>query len=111
GGAARYYLMILPVLLVGWANFAKWIGDVSARWYPFIPFAGELVMIFWLGLATGPHLVRDSGFILEQHGYAKDHTFKGFLEVYRGGSVKSLVRSEEHTSELQSRVDLVCRLL
>src|SRR5207247_10989219 len=27
------------------------------------------------------------------------------------GSGKSVLRSEEHTSELQSRVDLVCRLL
>src|SRR5438105_12219137 len=26
-------------------------------------------------------------------------------------SIKSTLRSEEHTSELQSRVDLVCRLL
>ncbi|HEV8291131.1 MAG TPA: hypothetical protein VGP94_04390, partial [Tepidisphaeraceae bacterium] len=80
GGAARYYLMVLPLLLVGWATFAKWISDVSARWYR-IPYAGELVMLFWLGLATGPHLVRDSGFILEQRGYAKDHSYKGFLEV------------------------------
>src|SRR5438105_11763262 len=26
-------------------------------------------------------------------------------------SIETLIRSEEHTSELQSRVDLVCRLL
>src|SRR5438105_9870692 len=29
----------------------------------------------------------------------------------RMGAAKALARSEEHTSELQSRVDLVCRLL
>src|SRR5690349_24230108 len=29
----------------------------------------------------------------------------------RAGALKSLTRSEEHTSELQSRRDLVCRLL
>src|SRR5207247_3696851 len=29
----------------------------------------------------------------------------------RGGALRPGVRSEEHTSELQSRVDLVCRLL
>jgi hypothetical protein len=91
GGAARYYLMVLPFLLVGWANYAKWVADISARWYRFIPHAGELVMLFWLGLATGPHLVRDSGFILEQHGYAKDHSYKGFYEVYRGGSSRKLI--------------------
>src|SRR5207247_10850642 len=28
-----------------------------------------------------------------------------------GSEIKAMLRSEEHTSELQSRVDLVCRLL
>jgi hypothetical protein len=98
GGAARYYLMVLPLLLVGWATFAKWISDVSARWYR-IPYAGELVMLFWLGLATGPHLVRDSGFILEQRGYAKDHSYKGFLEVYRGGTGKKLIAVSKAVAE------------
>src|SRR5699024_1469289 len=32
-------------------------------------------------------------------------------EVFEDGSVTSLFRAEEHTSELQSRFDLVCRLL
>src|SRR5438067_10606559 len=32
-------------------------------------------------------------------------------EEIRGVSVDSSLRSEEHTSELQSRFDLVCRLL
>src|SRR5207247_4935913 len=31
--------------------------------------------------------------------------------VAGGASVATLIRSEEHTSELQSRVELVCRLL
>src|SRR5687768_18271133 len=31
--------------------------------------------------------------------------------IERGGGEKRLVRSEEHTSELQSRLHLVCRLL
>jgi hypothetical protein len=91
GSAVRYYLMVLPLLLVGWATFAKWIGDVSARWYRFLPHAGEVVMLFWLGLATGPHLVRDAAFILEQHGYAKDHSYKGFYSVYRPDSSKKLI--------------------
>ncbi|HEV8607515.1 MAG TPA: hypothetical protein VGQ99_19425 [Tepidisphaeraceae bacterium] len=99
GGAARYYLMVLPLLLVGWATFANWIADVSTRWYRSIPFAGELVLLFWLGLATGPHLVRDSGFVLEQHGYAKDHSHKEFLEVYRGGSGKKLIAISQAVSE------------
>src|SRR5699024_12072273 len=33
------------------------------------------------------------------------------LQVLGGGLAGSKVRSEEHTSELQSRFDLVCRLL
>src|SRR3712207_7163441 len=33
------------------------------------------------------------------------------MKVYRGGEVVKTVRSEEHTSELQSRQYLVCRLL
>lgn len=107
GGAARYYLMVLPLLLVGWANFAKWIGDISARWYSFIPFAAELVMLFWLGLATGPHLVRDSGFILEQHGYAKDHSHKEFLEVYRGGSGKKLIAVSNAVAQRTSGRDII----
>src|SRR5207247_6225452 len=43
---------------------------------------------------------------------------KGFVDPVRiatlgwsNGSILSTSRSEEHTSELQSRVDLVCRLL
>src|SRR5207247_8558704 len=32
-------------------------------------------------------------------------------EGYAQGAVDYILRSEEHTSELQSRVDLVCRLL
>src|SRR5438105_8127044 len=35
----------------------------------------------------------------------------GLPVVGSNGSASSTVRSEEHTSELQSRVDLVCRLL
>src|SRR5690625_6983808 len=31
--------------------------------------------------------------------------------IYRAGELRSLRRSEEHTSELQSRGHLVCRLL
>src|SRR5207247_10474057 len=33
------------------------------------------------------------------------------LQVMPGGHLAGQPRSEEHTSELQSRVDLVCRLL
>src|SRR5207249_8714391 len=35
----------------------------------------------------------------------------GFRRFVFGGRARRLARSEEHTSELQSRFDLVCRLL
>src|SRR2546422_4751658 len=34
-----------------------------------------------------------------------------YLECHQGGGVGDAHRSEEHTSELQSRLHLVCRLL
>src|SRR5690242_20962096 len=38
-----------------------------------------------------------------------DHT--GYVSLFDGNSLKDWDRSEEHTSELQSHVNLVCRLL
>src|SRR5438874_3565236 len=37
--------------------------------------------------------------------------FRIMVELVDGGKTKPELRSEEHTSELQSRRDLVCRLL
>src|SRR5690606_40235998 len=39
------------------------------------------------------------------------HTDLQFVGVLFDGNIESLSRSEEHTSELQSRENLVCRLL
>src|SRR2546429_2349380 len=44
--------------------------------------------------------------VLERYAF---HDFPGFLETFKW--VTSFLRSEEHTSELQSRLHLVCRLL
>src|SRR5699024_12058342 len=45
------------------------------------------------------------------HGIITDKdVFKAFLEI-SGYGEEGVRRSEEHTSELQSRFDLVCRLL
>src|SRR2546422_2353849 len=41
----------------------------------------------------------------------KFRSVEGLGETYRGTMTPLLVRSEEHTSELQSRLHLVCRLL
>src|SRR5690349_22188669 len=42
--------------------------------------------------------------------YGAEH-FKSFSNVQYHGRYNGAARSEEHTSELQSRRDLVCRLL
>src|SRR5438105_5784412 len=44
------------------------------------------------------------------HTMLSDKSPRGAQGLLPGGSVEN-PRSEEHTSELQSRVDLVCRLL
>src|SRR5947208_10951795 len=43
--------------------------------------------------------------------YRVNQDLTGASVVYRGDSPKPLLRSEEHTSELQSPDHLVCRLL
>src|SRR5207247_9664175 len=52
------------------------------------------------GLFDGEHLFTIAPFSSGRVRFSQRETFRGLL-----------VRSEEHTSELQSRVDLVCRLL
>src|SRR5699024_11225985 len=51
--------------------------------------------------------VKDCAEILEY----KQNRETGERKLYRVWFCKSRLRSEEHTSELQSRFDLVCRLL
>src|SRR5690348_18218626 len=43
--------------------------------------------------------------------FAEDRYFDVFVEYAKAGPNDILARSEEHTSELQSPVHLVCRLL
>src|SRR2546422_2272718 len=84
-----------------------------ALWLPLIVAAG--VVVLTLGACTGsgawttafmvePDELASTGrnpyFILEP----------GYSLVLEGGNAR-LTRSEEHTSELQSRLHLVCRLL
>src|SRR5690349_23959821 len=54
---------------------------------------------------------RSSGYSLPSTGYSPAKTID-FISLKPGnGSDVGFARSEEHTSELQSRRDLVCRLL
>src|SRR5256885_12281612 len=48
---------------------------------------------------------------IERHPRFPKRVNAGFLEIVARGEVRLRVRSEEHTSELQSPCNLVCRLL
>src|SRR5207253_10989648 len=98
--------------------------------YPF----QVLYLPFYYGSAHHPHLhsfpTRRSSDLVAgsppaiQHGNAEAHDSSGRLQIHRGHQPlwrnvdpvrqrrhRAPVRSEEHTSELQSRGHLVCRLL
>src|SRR5438067_9955213 len=48
---------------------------------------------------------------LERRQFFAVHQGEGIANILRAPGAADAVRSEEHTSELQSRFDLVCRLL
>src|SRR5699024_12057838 len=53
-----------------------------------------------------------SELVVIKHGVQGSKAYTKSGEYYEGKAFKAkVVRSEEHTSELQSRFDLVCRLL
>src|SRR5690242_7415815 len=76
------------VKLNGWAIEARVYAEDPLR--NFLPSTGRLVR--YREPAEGPAVRVDSG-------------------VYEGAEISMFYRSEEHTSELQSHVNLVCRLL
>src|SRR5690242_20973231 len=47
----------------------------------------------------------------DEHSLRIHYSHRMRSESLRGASLGALLRSEEHTSELQSHVNLVCRLL
>src|SRR5207247_7831269 len=67
-------------------------------------------------LATLERMRRELPKLAPGQGWQSEQTLHGREEFGQlaacvGNAAKSILRSEEHTSELQSRVDLVCRLL
>src|SRR2546422_5545367 len=60
-------------------------------------------------VATYAKLTGDYNPLHFDPAFAAKTTFKAL--VVQGGLTTGLLRSEEHTSELQSRLHLVCRLL
>src|SRR5206468_9966964 len=57
-------------------------------------------------LGSGHIAARGLGILSARFGAFSPHANIGYL--FRGGSTQNSARSEEHTSELQSRSDLVC---
>src|SRR5699024_12276675 len=53
----------------------------------------------------------DRAWKTEEELQAWIRTYRGIVSCFKGKQAVVWTRSEEHTSELQSRFDLVCRLL
>src|SRR3989449_9189637 len=82
------------------------LGELFALDYDLLLY--DVTSTYFEGLAVGNPLA--------QRGYSRDHRpdckqVNIALVVTRGGLPLGYERSEEHTSELQSRLHLVCRLL
>src|SRR5207253_9423733 len=81
---------------LAWGNEPDtWRYAAPRRWWPVLPYA--------VALAVGPVLCVAGGWMMAEL------SGEGPNDV--GPALRSMVRSEEHTSELQSRGQLVCRLL
>src|SRR5438105_10615822 len=55
--------------------------------------------------------LQQQGWIAAEWGTSENNRKAKFYSITKRGQSRRKFRSEEHTSELQSRVDLVCRLL
>src|SRR5260370_22166014 len=70
--------------------------------------------IDWLAVHYSSHLFRDQSYELAAKAGFNFPRERWFTNLYTTGNVGSasiFLRSEEHTSELQSHLNLVCRLL
>src|SRR5699024_1894848 len=96
-------LMIFTTALVALAAnwFALVVGEMRARFYP-------ALVLMLLGGAWGAILTAD---LFNLFVFIEVMLMPSFGLVAMTGTWGRLARSEEHTSELQSRFDLVCRLL
>lgn len=96
GSVPRYYMMILPLVLVEYALISQWIADRFRRWR----YGPSLVMLYCLGFATFVNVGQSADFIMEQHGMKRSSKARPFLEVYRGGKMLPVVE----LSKLVARV-------
>src|SRR6266496_5742021 len=76
--------------------------DDVATWLPFTQTLAEPMTPFTISVAVWPEA---------RFGVKSVRHHHGTLNVFTVSGPILLMRSEEHTSELQSRRDLVCRLL
>jgi hypothetical protein len=83
GSVPRYYLMVLPLLLIEYALITKWIADRLARWR----LGPTLALVYGLGFATVANVGQSAFLIMEQHGITRKLTCHSFLEAYAGGKM------------------------
>src|SRR5207249_10538730 len=89
-------------------------GDISASFFFFFFNFTATTVIYTLSLHDALPISDRVQRGLQEIGVADARNLDGVLERHEdafAGAVLRLHRSEEHTSELQSRFDLVCRLL
>src|SRR5438105_6888699 len=91
-------LSLIILYLVTWLIFVS--GTGTGRRIPAAPLAVTSIVCVVLGIVARRDILR----LLQSFRIKHSLLGYGFLLVWT-------LRSEEHTSELQSRVDLVCRLL
>src|SRR5699024_11732394 len=83
----------------------KNLGSMRFYFYDFI--YNQFILTYFPALLREERFV-DRSFLVFEHyasSFSSSYTL-GIILIYR-----TTLRSEEHTSELQSRFDLVCRLL
>src|SRR5207249_5560374 len=78
-------------------------GMIVASFWVLRPFLPAFVWATMIVVATWPLMLRVQSALWDRRGLA--------VAVMTVVLLLGLIRSEEHTSELQSRFDLVCRLL
>src|SRR3712207_7809238 len=71
-----------------------------------VPSVGLLISAYAIGVVVGAPTLTALGV-----RFTPRQTLVGLMVVFVVGNALSALRSEEHTSELQSRQYLVCRLL
>src|SRR5690606_40850233 len=102
GSADHRYLHSFPT-----RRSSDLAGNVLSALAPSIEWL--IVARFLTGLPHGCYF--GAGVVAGAHLVGKSKTGRAVSLILLGLTVANIIRSEEHTSELQSRENLVCRLL